>query len=189
MVELTHRNTRRYGGYLVHVGMVIMFIGFTGKAFDKDTTVEVAPGRPIAAGHVSASNVGDVECGAERELSRGRSLHGRRLSKNGEELGDADAGAAVLPRLAAADLGSRDPAPSERGSVFELRGHVRRRSTAAVIAGLRVSAGELDLDRILGGAVRHHDLPDAEQDAADLSADGSGGDRGKTCESGTVEFS
>jgi cytochrome c-type biogenesis protein CcmF len=40
-VELTHRNTRRYGGYIIHIGIVIMFIGFTGKAFDKDTTVEV----------------------------------------------------------------------------------------------------------------------------------------------------
>jgi cytochrome c-type biogenesis protein CcmF len=40
-VELTHRNTRRYGGYMIHMGIVIMFIGFTGKAFDKDTTVEV----------------------------------------------------------------------------------------------------------------------------------------------------
>ncbi|MFN7924201.1 MAG: heme lyase CcmF/NrfE family subunit [Bryobacteraceae bacterium] len=42
MVELTHRNTRRYGGYIVHVGIVIMFIGFTGAAFNKDATVEVA---------------------------------------------------------------------------------------------------------------------------------------------------
>jgi len=42
MVELTHRNTRRYGGYLVHVGIVIMFIGFTGAAFNKDATREVA---------------------------------------------------------------------------------------------------------------------------------------------------
>jgi cytochrome c-type biogenesis protein CcmF len=32
-VELTHRNTRRYGGYLVHMGIVLMFIGFTGQAF------------------------------------------------------------------------------------------------------------------------------------------------------------
>jgi cytochrome c-type biogenesis protein CcmF len=43
-VELTHRNTRRYGGYIVHMAIVIMFIGFTGKAFDKDTTVTVAEG-------------------------------------------------------------------------------------------------------------------------------------------------
>jgi cytochrome c-type biogenesis protein CcmF len=36
--ELTWRNTRRYGGYLVHVGIVIMFIGFTGSAFNKHET-------------------------------------------------------------------------------------------------------------------------------------------------------
>jgi cytochrome c-type biogenesis protein CcmF len=43
-VELTHRNTRRYGGYLVHMGVVLMFIGFTGAAFNKDTTREVKLG-------------------------------------------------------------------------------------------------------------------------------------------------
>ena len=29
--ELTWRNTRRYGGYLVHMGIVVIFIGFTGQ--------------------------------------------------------------------------------------------------------------------------------------------------------------
>lgn len=32
--QLTWRNTRRYGGYLVHMGIVLIFIGFTGRAFD-----------------------------------------------------------------------------------------------------------------------------------------------------------
>jgi cytochrome c-type biogenesis protein CcmF len=41
LVELTHRNTRRYGGYIVHVGIVAMFIGFTGAAFNKDRAVDV----------------------------------------------------------------------------------------------------------------------------------------------------
>jgi cytochrome c-type biogenesis protein CcmF len=36
--ELTWRNTRRYGGYLVHVGIVMMFVGFTGSAFNKHET-------------------------------------------------------------------------------------------------------------------------------------------------------
>ncbi|MCC7340942.1 MAG: heme lyase CcmF/NrfE family subunit, partial [Bryobacterales bacterium] len=44
MVELTHRNTRRYGGYIVHMAIVIMFVGFTGSAFNKDATVEVPMG-------------------------------------------------------------------------------------------------------------------------------------------------
>jgi cytochrome c-type biogenesis protein CcmF len=51
IVELTHRNTRRYGGYLVHVGVVIMFIGFTGKAFDQRVTVEVSKGEAFTLGH------------------------------------------------------------------------------------------------------------------------------------------
>lgn len=44
MIELTHRNTRRYGGYMVHMGIVIMFIGYTGAAFNLDTTKEVRIG-------------------------------------------------------------------------------------------------------------------------------------------------
>ncbi len=36
--QLTWRNTRRYGGYLVHFGIVILFIGLTGSAFDKHET-------------------------------------------------------------------------------------------------------------------------------------------------------
>jgi cytochrome c-type biogenesis protein CcmF len=50
VIELTHRNTRRYGGYLVHVGVVIMFIGFTGKAFDQSMIVEVVKGDVVSLG-------------------------------------------------------------------------------------------------------------------------------------------
>ena len=50
LVELTHRNTRRYGGYIVHMGIVLMFIGFTGAAFNQDVTREVAIGEPIRLG-------------------------------------------------------------------------------------------------------------------------------------------
>ncbi|MBM3727609.1 MAG: heme lyase CcmF/NrfE family subunit [Acidobacteria bacterium] len=50
MVELTHRNTRRYGGYLVHMGIVFMFIGFSGAAFNKDSTVEVNIGSAFRIG-------------------------------------------------------------------------------------------------------------------------------------------
>src|SRR5580700_3815735 len=43
-VELTHRNTRRYGGYLVHMGIVLMFIGFTGHAFNQAEVKELNKG-------------------------------------------------------------------------------------------------------------------------------------------------
>lgn len=50
-VELTHRNTRRYGGYLVHMGIVLMFVGFTGAAFNQDTTQDVKVGDRLSIGH------------------------------------------------------------------------------------------------------------------------------------------
>ncbi len=50
VVELTHRNTRRYGGYLVHMGIVLMFIGFTGAAFNKNRVDELKPGDSVTLG-------------------------------------------------------------------------------------------------------------------------------------------
>jgi cytochrome c-type biogenesis protein CcmF len=50
MVELTHRNTRRYGGYLVHMGIVLMFIGFTGHAFNQAEVKELNQGDTMRVG-------------------------------------------------------------------------------------------------------------------------------------------
>jgi len=50
VVELTHRNTRRYGGYLIHMGIVLVFIGITGAAFDHNATFEVKTGDRMKIG-------------------------------------------------------------------------------------------------------------------------------------------
>jgi cytochrome c-type biogenesis protein CcmF len=42
MVTLCHRNTRRYGGYIVHIGVVIAVVGLAGAAFNKNTERELA---------------------------------------------------------------------------------------------------------------------------------------------------
>ena len=39
---LTRRNTRRYGGYIIHLGVVIVVIGLAGAAFNKNTESELA---------------------------------------------------------------------------------------------------------------------------------------------------
>jgi cytochrome c-type biogenesis protein CcmF len=41
MLQLTRRNTRRYGGYLVHLGVVFAMIGFAGIAFNQTTEKEL----------------------------------------------------------------------------------------------------------------------------------------------------
>ena len=48
--ELTMRNTRRYGGYIVHFGMVLIFIGVAGSAFNQDIQMEMAPGQSLTIG-------------------------------------------------------------------------------------------------------------------------------------------
>jgi len=50
VTHLTMRNTRRYGGYVVHFGMVLIFIGLSGAAFNQDTQGEVEPGSRIKVG-------------------------------------------------------------------------------------------------------------------------------------------
>jgi cytochrome c-type biogenesis protein CcmF len=39
---LTRRNTRRYGGYIVHIGVVIVVIGLAGSAFNRNVEKEMA---------------------------------------------------------------------------------------------------------------------------------------------------
>src|SRR5436853_4629289 len=48
VVNLTLRNTRRYGGYIVHFGFVLLFIGWSGQAFTTDAEGEMAIGDTIS---------------------------------------------------------------------------------------------------------------------------------------------
>jgi cytochrome c-type biogenesis protein CcmF len=84
MIELTHRNTRRYGGYLVHVGIVIMFIGFTGAAFNQDKTVELAQGESSQLGAYTFKVIGYEEGEESNQYRWDRVIID--LSKNGEHL-------------------------------------------------------------------------------------------------------
>jgi len=43
-ILLTRRNTRRYGGYVVHFGIVVMFIGIAGGAFNQNHEQEMGFG-------------------------------------------------------------------------------------------------------------------------------------------------
>jgi len=49
-MELTLRNTRRYGGYIVHFGMVMIFVGLAGQAFNKEVQKEIGVGGTVKIG-------------------------------------------------------------------------------------------------------------------------------------------
>lgn len=49
-ILLTRRNTRRYGGYIIHFGIVIMFIGLAGAAFNQSKEMEMGFGDSLQIG-------------------------------------------------------------------------------------------------------------------------------------------
>jgi cytochrome c-type biogenesis protein CcmF len=83
-VELTRRNTRRYGGYIVHLAIVLMFVGFTGSAFNKDTTIEVKVGDRFTLGHYEMKVV-DLREGDNDNYSQSSALI--EVWKDGQPLG------------------------------------------------------------------------------------------------------
>ena len=44
VARLVGRNPRRYGGYIVHLAVVLMFVGFAGAVFNLEETKVLAPG-------------------------------------------------------------------------------------------------------------------------------------------------
>ena len=63
VVSLVRRNRRRYGGYLVHVGMAVLFVGVAASsAFNAERDVRMSPG--------DTARVGDYEVRYERATSR-----------------------------------------------------------------------------------------------------------------------
>ena len=50
LVYLVMRNPRRYGGLIIHLGVVLMFIGFAGRFFDLEKDVSLSVNRPHEIG-------------------------------------------------------------------------------------------------------------------------------------------
>jgi cytochrome c-type biogenesis protein CcmF len=50
MIGLVGRNKRRYGGYIVHLGIVLMFLGFAGEGFSRDEQLLLKPGEEAVVG-------------------------------------------------------------------------------------------------------------------------------------------
>src|SRR5437763_262826 len=58
LVGLVGRNKRRYGGYIVHVGIVLIFLGFAGNGFKRDEQLLLKPGQMATVGAYTVRNDG-----------------------------------------------------------------------------------------------------------------------------------
>jgi cytochrome c-type biogenesis protein CcmF len=50
LLGMVLRGKRRYGGYIVHVGIVLMFVGFAGTAYQKEAELRMEPGKDEVVG-------------------------------------------------------------------------------------------------------------------------------------------
>jgi cytochrome c-type biogenesis protein CcmF len=55
---LVRRNTRRYGGYIIHIGVVIVVVGLCGSAFNRNEERELALHGTLPIGPYTLVNVG-----------------------------------------------------------------------------------------------------------------------------------
>ena len=58
LVGLVGRNKRRYGGYIVHVGIVLIFLGFAGNGFQRDEQILLKLGQTATVGAYTVRNDG-----------------------------------------------------------------------------------------------------------------------------------
>ncbi|MBI3666739.1 MAG: heme lyase CcmF/NrfE family subunit [Acidobacteria bacterium] len=107
--ELTHRNTRRYGGYIIHMGIVFMFIGFTGAVFTSEAQQEMNLGDTLKVAAYSfrltdlkqtdnrnyASSVATIEVSNNGELLQ--TMHPERRFYHASEQPTSEV--AIRPRL------------------------------------------------------------------------------------------
>jgi cytochrome c-type biogenesis protein CcmF len=81
-VALTKRNTRRYGGYIIHFGIAVLFIGISGSAFSVEQQAEMQIGSETAVGGYRfvcrdlkmSETQNHVSAAAEVEVYRGERL-------------------------------------------------------------------------------------------------------------------
>jgi cytochrome c-type biogenesis protein CcmF len=69
LVTLVARSRRRYGGYIVHVGIGLMFLGFAGRGWELEKEAVMAPGDTVTVGNYSITYRGPrMEVDTEKRM-------------------------------------------------------------------------------------------------------------------------
>ena len=84
LIGLVSRSRRRYGGYIVHVGIVLMFLGFAGSGFKQSKQVLLNIGEQVEVGPfaVRYDRLGQADDGRKQMVTAYMTVF-----KNGEEVG------------------------------------------------------------------------------------------------------
>ena len=85
MVGLVMRSRRRYGGYIVHVGIVLMFLGFAGAGYKQERQVLLSPGESVEVGRfeVRHNRLSESDDGQKQMITAHLTI-----MRDGEEAGE-----------------------------------------------------------------------------------------------------
>ena len=91
LVSLIRRNRRRYGGYVVHVGIAVLFMGVAASsAFQEAQDVSIRPGETVTVGGHQVTYVrptGEIVAASNGRLEKIDLGAVLRVSRDGRELG------------------------------------------------------------------------------------------------------
>jgi cytochrome c-type biogenesis protein CcmF len=69
LFNLVAKARRRYGGYVVHVGIAVMFLGFTGRAWGVDKEISLSPNEEVQIEYYNVKYLGSrMEVDAEKRM-------------------------------------------------------------------------------------------------------------------------
>ena len=84
LIGLFARSRRRYAGYIVHLGIVLIFFGFAGNGFKLEEQINLEPGQEVAIGsYVVKYDALKVTDDGQKQMITGHTT----VTKNGEPMG------------------------------------------------------------------------------------------------------
>lgn len=95
LVRLVDKSRRRYGGYIVHLGITAMFVGFVGTAWSLEAEVAMDPGQSHTLGGYTLTYEGTRMCpgspkcsaAEQAELGKRMLFADLKVTHNGRDLG------------------------------------------------------------------------------------------------------
>ena len=106
LVALVRRNRRRYGGYLVHAGITVLFVGVAASSsFQHEREVQLAPGQSARVGGYEfayVKPVAEVRAAANGRLERIDFGADLRVTRDGERVADMRTVKSFFPSMAPA---------------------------------------------------------------------------------------
>ncbi|MSW96363.1 MAG: heme lyase CcmF/NrfE family subunit, partial [Actinobacteria bacterium] len=109
LVDLVRRNRRRYGGYIVHIGVAVIFIGVAAStAFQHERDVRLAPGQSTTVNGYTftyLSSTGGVEKTSKGSIEKVAFGSKMRVTKDGKQIALVEPSREYFPGMGGLEMG------------------------------------------------------------------------------------